>query len=358
MIVPAPWRRARFDTATGRSIVAFSERLVAAWYAPGLTPLSAALLPLSLLFRVVTALRRWGYRQGLLRSTALPVPVVVVGSIVAGGTGKTPLVRALGAALAQRGWHPGIVSRGYGGRNRAPRAVAPGDDPAVVGDEPLLFAADALPVWIGRDRVAAARALLAAHPDCDLIVADDGLQHYALRRNFEIAVIDAARGCGNGALLPAGPLREPRSRLERVDALARLTTDAPTPADRTGRDTVMTHEPLPWRNVARPGAVADPAAWREGVIHAIAGIGDPSRFFALLRRLGLDPVCHAFPDHHRYIAADLAFPDAMAILMTEKDAVKCAAFADGRCWFLPIRARIDPALIARLERTIRGRQAA
>ncbi|HEV3238806.1 MAG TPA: tetraacyldisaccharide 4'-kinase [Casimicrobiaceae bacterium] len=348
----------RFDTAIRRSIVAFSERLVAAWYAPGLTPLTATLLPLSLLFRAVTALRRWAYRQGVLRSIALPVPVVVVGSIVAGGTGKTPLVRALGAALAQQGWRPGIVSRGYGGRNRLPRAVAPGDDPAVVGDEPLLVAADALPVWIGRDRVAVARALLAAHPDCDLIVADDGLQHYALRRNFEIGVIDAARGFGNGRLLPAGPLREARSRLEHVDALVRLTTDVPSPGDGSGRETTMTHEPLPWRNVARPDAVADPALWREGVVHAVAGIGNPPRFFALLHRLGLNPVCHAFPDHHRYVAADLAFPDATAILMTEKDAVKCAAFADGRCWFLPIRARIDPALIARLERTIRGRQAA
>jgi tetraacyldisaccharide 4'-kinase len=340
--------------------VAFSERLVAAWYAPGLTPLTAALLPLSFLFRAATALRRWAYRTGLLRSTWLPVPVVVVGSIVVGGAGKTPLVRALCTALAEKGWRPGIVSRGYGGRNANPRAVVPKDDPAVVGDEPLLFAADASPIWIGRDRVAAARALLAAHPDRDIIVADDGLQHYALRRNFEIAVIDEARGLGNGAVLPAGPLREPRSRLENVDALARLISGGPPSPirDGEGRETTMTHEPLPWRNLARPDAVADPGAWRAGVIHAIAGIGNPERFFDLLRRLGLAPVCHPFPDHHRYAPADLDFPDAAAILMTEKDAVKCAAFADARCWCLPIRASIDPALIARLERTIRGRKAA
>ena len=340
--------------------MALSERLVAAWYAPGLTPLTAALLPLSFLFRAATALRRGAYRRGLLPSAWLPVPVVVVGSIVVGGVGKTPLVRALGAALAQRGWRPGIVSRGYGGSNAAPRAVATKDDPAVVGDEPLLFAADALPVWIGRDRVAAARALLAAHPDCNIILADDGLQHCKLRRSFEIAVIDKARGFGNGALLPAGPLREPRSRLERVDAVVWLVSGS-SPAsmrDAAGRETVMTHEPLPWRNLARPDAVADPGAWRAGGIHAIAGIGNPSRFFDLVRRLGFDPVCHRFPDHHRYVPADLEFPDAVAILMTEKDAVKCAAFADARCWCLPIRARIDPALIARLERTIRGRQAA
>ncbi len=340
--------------------MAFSDRLVAAWYAPGLTPLTAALLPLSLLVRAVVAIRRCAYRQGLLRSAWLPVPVIVVGSIVIGGVGKTPLVRALGAALAQQGRRPGVVSRGYGGRNRTPRAVAPGDDPAVVGDEPLLIAADGLPVWIGCDRVAAARALLAAHPDCDAILADDGLQHYALRRNFEIAVIDQGRGFGNGRMLPAGPLREPQGRLAQVDALVRLAVGgtASSQGGDAGRDTGMTYEPLPWRNVTRPEAVADCAAWRTEVIHAVAGIGNPMRFFALLRRLGLDPICHAFPDHYRYRPADLAFPDATAILMTEKDAVKCAAFADGRCWYLPIRARIEPALIALLERTIRGRQAA
>jgi tetraacyldisaccharide 4'-kinase len=340
--------------------VAFSDRLVAAWYAPGLTPLTAALWPLSMLVRVAMALRRWAYGKGLLHSVRLPVPVVVVGSIVIGGVGKTPLVRALGAALVQRGRRPGIVSRGYGGGNSGPRAVAPGDDPAVVGDEPLLIAADALPVWVGRDRVAAARALLAAHPDCDVILADDGLQHYALRRDFEIAVIDQARGLGNGQMLPAGPLREPGSRLAQVDALVRLTVGEPPASTRGsgGQDTAMTHEPLPWRNVTRASAVADPSAWRDGIVHAVAGIGNPGRFFDLLRRLGLDPVCHAFPDHHRYVRAELEFPDATVILMTEKDAVKCAAFADGRCWYLPIRARIEPALIARLERTLRGCQAA
>lgn len=340
--------------------MSFSDRLVAAWYAPGLTPLTAALLPLSLLFRAACALRRWGYRAGLLRSAGLPVPVVVVGSLVVGGVGKTPLVRALAAALAQRGRRPGIVSRGYGGRNGAPRAVAPGDSPDLVGDEPLLLAADGAPVWVGRDRVAAARALLAAHPDCDVILADDGLQHYALRRTFEIAVIDDSRGLGNGQLLPAGPLREPPSRLAQVDAVVRLAEgDKPAAGDDDeGRQTAMTHEPLPWRNLVEPGAVADPRRWRGGVVHAVAGIGNPQRFFDLLRRLGLDPVCHAFADHHRYTRAELAFPGATAIVMTEKDAVKCIALADGRCWCLPIRARIEPALVARLERTLRGRQAA
>ena len=337
--------------------MAFSDRLVAAWYAPRLTPLTAALLPLSLLFRAVAAIRRWVYHAGIAQSASLPVPVVVVGSILAGGVGKTPLTRALAAALARAAWRPGIVSRGYGGSNVVPRVVTRGDDPAEVGDEPLLLAADAFPVWIGRDRVAAARALLAAHPECNVILADDGLQHYALRREFEIAVIDDARGFGNGRMLPAGPLREPRSRLDRVDALVRLTTREELPAGDSGRETAMTYEPLPWRNLAQEDAIADAAAWRAGVLHAIAGIGNPARFFALVRRLGFDPVCHPFPDHYRYARADLAFPDATAILMTEKDAVKCVEFADTRCWYLPVRACIDPALIARVERTIRGRQA-
>lgn len=336
----------------------FSDRLVAAWYEPRVTLLTALLLPVSLLFRVAVGLRRFAYRVGLLPSTALRVPVIVVGSIVIGGTGKTPLTRALAVALTQAGWSPGIVSRGYGGSNVAPRAVAQGDDPAIVGDEALLLAAQA-PVWIGRDRVAAARGLLEAHPECDVVLTDDGLQHYALRRDFEIAVIDAVRGFGNGEMLPAGPLREPRARLDGIDALVRLMgADSPSAGSGDGRETAMSYEVLPWRSVARPDARPNPAAWLGGIVHAVAGIGDPARFFDLLRALGFDPRCHAFPDHHRYTRADLVFPDAAAVLMTEKDAVKCTAFADSRWWYLPIRARIDPDLVARVERTIRGRQAA
>jgi tetraacyldisaccharide 4'-kinase len=340
--------------------VAFADRLVAAWYAPRLTPLTAALWPLSLLFGAAVTIRTWVYRAGIARRASLPVPLIVVGSIMVGGVGKTPLVRALAAALARGGWMPGVISRGYGGSNVAPRRVAPGDDPEAVGDEPLLLAADALPVWIGHDRAATARALLREHPRCDVILADDGLQNYALPRAFEIAVIDDARGFGNGHMLPAGPLRERRSRLDRVDALVRLISGElrPRPSVDEGRVTVMSYEPLAWRNLAQAGAVADVAAWRRGTLHAVAGIGNPARFFDLLGHLGLDPVCHAFPDHYRYSRTDLAFADATAILMTEKDAVKCAAFADPRYWYLPIRAHIDPALVARVERTIRGRQAA
>lgn len=320
-----------------------------------MTPLSALLWPLSLFFRGAVAVRRFLYHAGVLRVQRLPVPVVVVGNIGVGGVGKTPLALALAQHLAQRGFHPGVISRGYGGSNRAPRAVHADDDPRVVGDEPLLFAAAGIPVWIGRERAAAARGLLAAHPGCKVIVADDGLQHYALARTMEIAVVDASRGFGNGCMLPAGPLREPPARLEGVDAVVRLVAgDRRRPAGAGGRDTLMTHEPLPWRNLKDAHRVADPAAWRGHEVHALSGIGNPRRFFDLVRALGIATTNHAFPDHHAYTPADLAFPHAAAILMTHKDAVKCAPFASDRCWYLPLRAIVEPALVALVEEKIRG----
>ena len=335
-----------------------SDRLAAAWYAPALTPLAVALLPLALVFGATSALRRLAYSTGIASSAALPVPVIVVGNIAVAGSGKTPLTRALAEELAARGWRPGIVSRGYGGDEAGPRAVAIGDDPRQVGDEPPLLAASGFPVWIGRDRAAAARALLAAHPECNVVISDDGLQHYALARDFEIAAIDAARGFGNGWLLPAGPLRESPSRLREVDAVVTLVASASQISSGDGRETTMWHESLPWRNIVDANAVADLSRGQTGELHAIAGIANPQRFFELVKSFGLDPVCHAFPDHHRYRREEIDFPRATAILMTEKDAVKCATFADARCWYLPIRARIDPALVDRVERKLRGRQAA
>jgi tetraacyldisaccharide 4'-kinase len=333
--------------------VSFSQRLVAAWFSPALTPLSVLLAPAALAFRAATNVRRSLYRHGLLRIERLPVPVIVVGNITVGGSGKTPLTIALASELAERGWHPGIVSRGYRGTSRAPRAVGADDNAEVVGDEPLLLARTGLPVWIGADRPAAARALLAAHPDRDLIIADDGLQHYALARDIEIAVIDASRGLGNGLPLPAGPLREPAARLGAVDAIVNLggTGDA-------RREFAMTLTGERFVRVNDSSVSTDAAPFRSGEVHAIAGIGDPSRFFAQLSALGIAAHRHPFPDHHRYVAADLALPGATAILMTEKDAVKCERFADDRCWALPVRATVEPALIALVERGLRGRKTA
>ena len=339
--------------------MSLADRLVATWYTPRITLLAALLWPLSLLYRLLVALRRGLYIMGILRSQRLPVPVIVVGNINVGGVGKTPLTCALAVHLAKRGFHPGIVSRGYGGTSRAPRAVAPGDDPQVVGDEPLIYADAGLPVWIGHHRPDAGRGLLAANPACDVIIADDGLQHYALARTVEIAAIDASRGFGNGCMLPAGPLREPVSRLRDVDAVVRLVTrDTARPPAANARDTLMTHEPMPWRNLRRPELEANPAQWRGHEIHALSGIGNPQRFFDMVAALGIATTNHAFPDHNVYTAADIAFPGAFAILMTQKDAVKCATVADERCWYLPLRAIIDPALVALVEEKIHGFQAA
>jgi tetraacyldisaccharide 4'-kinase len=286
-----------------------------------------------------------------------------------GGTGKTPLVRALARALAARGHRPGIVSRGYGAPVRAPREVATDDDPRAVGDEPLLLAADGFPVVVAPDRVAAARELIARHPEVDVILADDGLQHYALGRDLELVVVDAQHGLGNRRLLPAGPLREPAARLAQADALVwSHLQGAGAAADARGHagfaraadlpQFTLTLVPGAWQPL-RPGIPVPPLAHLpRGSVHAVAGIGQPQRFFHLLRALGIDAVPHAFPDHHAFVPSDLAFPGARAILMTEKDAVKCGSFADARMLFLPLASSVDAALVQLIEDRIHGRQAA
>ncbi len=337
-----------------------STRLVAAWYAPRLTALTASLVPLACAFGIAASARRALFRAGVLRSHRLPVPVVVVGNITVGGSGKTPLAAALTRSLAERGWHPGIVSRGHG-RTRprsSPVLVAPDADASDVGDEPLLLARTGIPVVVAADRVAAARALLDAHPRCDVIVADDGLQHYRLARDVEIVVVDAVRGLGNGWRLPAGPLREPVARLDEADAIVALVTPgapAPWSVPNAWRMTLVGDTLL---RVADPSQEQPATAFMGIDVHAVAGIGNPDRFFAQLRALGIAATEHAFPDHHRFAPRDLDLPGARAILMTEKDAVKCGAFADERCWYLPVRAHIEPALVARIEEVLRGSEAA
>jgi tetraacyldisaccharide 4'-kinase len=342
--------------------VTFADRLVAAWYRPRLTPLTAALTPLAAAFVATSALRRALYRSGLVRVQRLHVPVVVVGNITVGGSGKTPLVAALAAGLAARGWRPGIVSRGHGraadgAATDVPQLVGVDSDPALAGDEPVLLARSGFPVAVARDRAAAGRALLAAHPACNVLLADDGLQHYRIARDVEVAVVDAARGVGNGWRLPAGPLREAPSRLATVDALVLLVTDDGAHETWPGAWRMMLAGDT-FHRVDAPVLTATAAAFGGKGVHAVAGIGNPARFFAQLDALGIHAVAHAFPDHHRFGPADLAIAGANAILMTEKDAVKCRAFADERCWYLPVRAHIDPALVARIEEKIRGSQTA
>ena len=316
------------------------ERLQHHWYR--LSPLHLLLFPVSLVFRSLAAARRFLYRTGILASVKLPVPVVVVGNISVGGTGKTPLTLWLAQQLIDNGWHPGIVSRGYTKateQKSAPHEISIEDAADEVGDEPLLMAQRALcPVWIGRNRPAAALALLQAHPECDIILSDDGLQHYRLQRDVEIVVVDGARRFGNGLLLPAGPLREPVSRMHTVDAVVINGGQA------NGTEFAMILQGSLFYNLLNPAIVVSASEFAGQHLHAIAGIGHPRRFFTHLEHLGLNAQQHAFPDHHRYSATDIAFKDADAILMTEKDAVKCAAFATEKCWVLRVDAQVNTAL--------------
>jgi len=315
------------------------------WYR--ITPLHLILFPVSLLFRLLVALRRALYRSRILPSHKLAVPAIVIGNISVGGTGKTPLTLALAQQLAERGWHPLIVSRGYGGAAQQPRHVAANSDARQVGDEPLLMARRGIcPVWIGKDRAAAAQAALQVHPQCDVVLCDDGLQHYRLQRDVEIAVIDGVRGSGNGFMLPAGPLREPVARLQAVDAVVVNGSETSS-----GQYAMHLSGEI-FHNLLDPGKTATASHFCTLNNHAVAGIGHPQRYFRHLQTLGIPFTPHAFPDHHPYSAADLAFTGCDAILLTEKDAVKCAAFADARYWVLRVDAQIDPALIDHILRKI------
>lgn len=310
------------------------------WKARG--PLAMMLLPVALLFAAIAAVRRYAYGCGVLPVLHPGVPVIVVGNITAGGTGKTPLTLWLAQYLRDQGRHPGIISRGYGAIRTDPRMVPPDSTAMECGDEPCLLARRAgCPVWVGVDRAATARALRSAHPDIDVIISDDGLQHYRLGRDFEITVIDAALGLGNGWPLPAGPLREPASRLESVDAVVVNGDDA---AQRFPQAIAMHLEGGEFRNLRYPGLTVPAAHFHNRRVHALAGIGNPQRFFAHLQRLGIQVIEHPLPDHHACTAADLQFAGTDEIVMTEKDAVKCAAFATENHWALVVNAVIDTQL--------------
>lgn len=314
------------------------------------SPLRFLLLPVAALFAALAFMRRKLYNFGLLKSTRLPVPVLIVGNITAGGTGKTPLVAFLAKKLAERGYAPGIVSRGYGGRAACAMAVGASSSPEIVGDEPILLAKCGFPVWVGRKRAEAGRELLAMHPECDILICDDGLQHYALDRDFEIAVLDGKIGLGNGLPLPAGPLREPPSRLKRVDAIVvngggfGFESSVPMFDMRLCGDRFV--------NVDHPENSAGAEDFSGKRIHALAGIGNPQRFFDHLAGLGLQFDPHPFPDHHPFRKSDLGFDACDIILMTEKDAIKCIGFAPGKCWFLQVNAEIGPALVELILKTI------
>lgn len=326
------------------------------WYDDRPPPIGARLL--AGLYGSAVHARLALYRHGLLRRVQIAAPVLVIGNLIAGGSGKTPLTIALVERLRANGWTPGVATRGYG-RDHAKSAlwVERDTNPLKGGDEPVLIARrTGAKVRADRDRVSAARALVAA--GCDVVVCDDGLQHYRLARDIEIEVIDGRRRYGNGALLPAGPLREPAERGSDCDF--RVVNLPLTDAE----DTSAGFGEWPMRLLAdrgmpvlggRPLPLSAFAGQR---VHAVAGLGDPERFFAMLRAFDIAVVPHAFADHHRYVAADFQFGSDLPVLMTEKDVVKCAAFASARHYSVPVRAELPEAfwvaLLDRLPRLAEG----
>ena len=320
------------------------------------TALRFLLIPASWLYRLLAAARRGCYKVGLIRVTRVPAPVVVVGNVSVGGTGKTPLVLWLSKFLTEQGFRPGIVLRGYGGHQTDTAVIAgPGSDPAVVGDEALLLARNSsCPVFVSRNRALAAQILVRDY-DCNVILSDDGLQHYAMARDVEIAVIDGDRRFGNGYQLPAGPLRESPKRLLAVDIC--VVNGRPHTGE-VGMQVVG----LAFRQVTAPETQLETGAFRGQRVHAVAGIGYPHRFFSNLRDLGIEAKEHPFPDHYQFTARDIEFNDDWVVIMTEKDAVKCEQLADQRHWYLAVEAKPDPHLgmlvLKLLKERSRGQKAA
>ncbi len=330
------------------------------------TFLTYCLTPFSGIYRIITSLRRLLFRLKIKKTTHFKIPIIIVGNITVGGTGKTPLVIWLANFLKQQGFKPGIVSRGYGGKNVCyPCAVTINSDPQQVGDEAVLIARNThCPMVVDPNRVRAVTQLLQDH-DCNIVISDDGLQHYALGRTIEIAVIDAARGFGNGFCLPAGPLREPVKRLDEVDFViinGKLEHDNGSIQKRRSAQGALATEPT--KEQAEINMLLISADFcqlinsvntkksdyfKNQTVHAVAGIGNPQRFFDSLRAMGLTIIEHLFADHYNFQLKDFNFakPDEW-IIMTEKDAVKCQAFADDRYWYLPVRAELPENFGAQL----------
>jgi tetraacyldisaccharide 4'-kinase len=324
------------------------------WY--GKHPMRILLAPLGRLYQACAWARRAAYASGLLTVYRAPVPIIVVGNISTGGTGKTPLVIWLAAKLKSFGFRPGIVARGYRGvAKNWPQQVRADGDPIAVGDEAVLLARrTGLPVAVGPNRGAAIKALR-KHSGVNIVISDDGLQDYALARDIEIAVVDGVRRFGNGACLPAGPLREPTSRLDQVDLIVTNGLAARGEfAMRYVADSVC--------YLGDPRRAIRFEAFEPRTVHAVAGIGNPERFFALLKRNGFLITPHPFRDHHRFAAEDLAFGDDRPVLMTEKDAVKCEHLQDGRLWYVPVDAQLAEVFERRfktlLKRVFHGQEAA
>lgn len=306
------------------------------WYQKNF--LSYLLWPFSAVYQGFVAFRHCLYRWGVKKTTYFPVPVIVVGNLTVGGVGKTPLVISLANALKQQGWRPGLVSRGYGGSAiRSPQAVQANSDPRLIGDEAVLIVQKtACPLVVCKKRVKAVARLL-QNNNCNIVISDDGLQHLALGRQIEIAVIDGERRFGNGFCLPAGPLREPIQRLKTVDL--KITNGVAEAGEWSMH--LVPGEIYQLMNPSRRLTVDD---WAGKTIHAVAGIGHPQRFFNTLENLGLKIRAHPFPDHYFFQKSDLDFGQNTIVVMTEKDAIKCHTLIDERHWCLPVHAKLSPEI--------------
>lgn len=320
----------------------FSQIIQRSWYRPfGIVTI--LLLPFSALFCALSTFRQWMYGAGVVRQNKLSVPVIIVGNISVGGTGKTPLVVAITEYLKSSGYKPGIVSRGYGGSAQNwPIKVTAESDPAEVGDEAVLLANRcACPMSVGPNRVSAAEKLL-QDSQCNIIVSDDGLQHLALGRDIEIIVIDGERRFGNGLCLPAGPLRELSSRTNRADI---VVSNGNAHADEYEMQLI----PEQMQKVSNSDEKLSLKEFSQKQVHAVAGIGNNERFFKTLENLGISIKRHAFEDHHEFKREDLNFDDDLPVLMTEKDAVKCRKFESEDYWFLKISAQLPDAFFHKLD---------
>jgi len=327
-----------------------SRWLQDAWYQE--MYISSALMPISMLYDDYMRFRRFLYNKGILTKTKCSVPIIIVGNITVGGTGKTPLVLFLARLLRQQGFKPGIISRGYGGlADSWPQWVDNNSQASAVGDEAILMARRSdCPIAVGPKRAEAAQMLL-DKTDCDVIISDDGLQHYALERDIEIAVIDGERRFGNGYALPCGPLREPIARLQEVDLIV-----VNGQASEEGELTLTVEGDRAVNMVTNAEqALSD---LTQTAVHAVAGIGHPQRFFDLLSQQGIEIDPHAFEDHHHFQPKDINFNDDKPVLMTEKDAVKCFDFATEKHWYVPVQAQPEQAFVDKfitlIDEKIRG----
>ncbi len=304
------------------------------WYQRGCC-WTILLKPFAFIYGIIIKIRKWLYQKNIFPSYKLPVPVIIVGNIMVGGTGKTPLVIWLSHFLSRHGYKPAVISRGYGGKINHPHRVMINDDPKQVGDEALLLARRCdCPVIVNRNRVAAAKKAIADY-QCNILISDDGLQHYALERDIQIAVFDGERRVGNDLLLPAGPLREPSRRIHgRMDF---IVLNGWAKAD----EYLMTYIPNQVYRLDKPEVTKPLAEFSQQPVHAVAAIGNPERFFTSLEKAGLQIIRHAYPDHYMFQPQDLVFADDNPCIMTEKDAVKCEKIIVNNGWVLPVEAQLE-----------------